>query len=52
MLSSYDDAEKHAQWLLISQKIAEDATLSVSDEDIKAYAEKEAEKSESKSRSA
>ncbi len=40
------NAEKHAQWLLISQKIAEDATLSVSDEDIKAYAEKEAEKSE------
>ncbi len=38
------NAEKHAQWLLISQKIAEVNTLSVSDDDIKAYAEKEAEK--------
>ena len=41
------NAEKHAQWLLISQKIAENAELSVSDEDIKTYAEKEAEVSES-----
>ncbi|NTV06384.1 MAG: trigger factor [Chlorobiaceae bacterium] len=40
------NAEKHAQWLLISQKIAENENLSVSDEDIKAYAEKEAEKGE------
>ncbi len=48
-LAMKPNAEKHAQWLLISQKIAEDATLSVTDEDIKAYANKEAEKSESMS---
>ena len=41
------NAEKHAQWLLISQKIAEVSNLEVSDEDIKAYAEKEAGKNES-----
>ncbi len=46
-LAMAPNAEKHAQWLLISQKIAEDANLSVTDEDIKAYADKEAEKSES-----
>jgi trigger factor len=46
-LAMKPNAEKHAQWLLISQKIAEDASLSVSDDDIKAYADKEAEKSES-----
>ncbi len=46
-LAMKPNAEKHAQWLLISQKIAEDAELAVSDEDIKAYADKEAEKSES-----
>ncbi len=46
-LAMQPNAEKHAQWLLISQKIAEDANLSVSDDDIKAYADKEAEKSES-----
>ncbi len=46
-LAMKPNAEKHAQWLMISQKIAEDATLSVSDDDIKAYADKEAEKSES-----
>jgi trigger factor len=39
------NAEKHARWLLISQKIAQINNLSVSDEDIRAYAEKEAEKS-------
>ena len=38
------NAEKHAQWLLISQKIAELNKLEVSDDDIKAFAEKEAEK--------
>ena len=36
------NAVKHAQWLLISQKIAELNSLEVSDDDIKAYAEKEA----------
>jgi len=36
------NAEKHAQWLLISQKIAEQGNLAVSDDDIRAYAEKEA----------
>ena len=41
------NAEKHAQWLLISQKIAEVSNLEVSDDDIKAYAEKEAGKNES-----
>jgi len=37
------NAEKHARWMLISQKIAEQNSLEVTDEDIKAYAEKEAE---------
>ena len=41
------NAEKHAQWLLISQKIAELNKLEVSDDDIKAFAEKEAGKNES-----
>ncbi|MEI8031866.1 MAG: trigger factor [Chlorobiaceae bacterium] len=41
------NAEKHARWLLISQKIAELSELSVSDDDIKAYAEKEADKNSS-----
>ncbi len=41
------NAEKHAQWLLISQKIAELSNLEVSDDDIKAFAEKEAGKNES-----
>jgi len=39
------NAEKHARWLLISQKIAELNNVEVTDEDIKTYAEKEAEKS-------
>ncbi|NTU57352.1 MAG: trigger factor [Chlorobiaceae bacterium] len=38
------NAEKHARWLLVSQKIAQLNDLKVSDEDIRAYAEKEAEK--------
>ncbi len=38
------NAEKHAQWLLITQKIAELENLSVSEDDIRAYAEKEADK--------
>jgi trigger factor len=38
------NAEKHAQWLLITQKIAELENLSVSEDDIRAYAEKEAAK--------
>ncbi|MBN1928212.1 MAG: trigger factor [Chlorobiaceae bacterium] len=38
------NAEKHARWLLVSQKIAKDNDLNVSDEDIKAFAEKQAEK--------
>ena len=38
------NAEKHARWMLISQKIAEMNKLEVNDDDIKAYAEKEAEK--------
>jgi trigger factor len=41
-LSMKPNAIRHAQWLLISQKIAELSELSVSDDDIKAYAEKEA----------
>ncbi len=41
------NAVKHAQWMLISQKIAETNNLEVTDEDIKAYAEKEAEKNPS-----
>jgi len=43
------NAVKHAQWLLISQKIAEVNKLGVTDEDIKVYAEKEAGKNESMS---
>jgi trigger factor len=46
-LAMVPNAEKHARWLLISQKIAELAELAVTDEDIKAYADREAEKSES-----
>lgn len=38
------NAEKHARWILVSQKIAKESNLEVTDEDIKAYAEKEAEK--------
>ena len=38
------NAEKHARWLLVSQKIAKENSLDVTDEDIKAYAEKEAAK--------
>ncbi len=38
------NAIRHAQWLLISKKIAELDNLEVSDDDIKAYAEKEADK--------
>ena len=45
-LSMIPNAEKHARWLLISQKIAELSKLDVSDDDIKAYAEKEAGKNE------
>lgn len=41
------NAEKHARWLLVSQKIAEVNGLTVNDEDIKAYAEKEAVKNPS-----
>lgn len=41
------NAEKHARWLLISQKIAELNNLSVTDDDIRAFAEKEAEKNPS-----
>ncbi len=38
------NAEKHARWMLISQKIADMHELHISDSDIKAFAEKEAEK--------
>ncbi len=38
------NAEKHARWLLVSQKIAQVNNLTVTDDDIRAYAEKEAEK--------
>jgi len=41
------NAEKHARWLLVSQKIAQLNDLKVSDDDIKAYAEKEAAKNPS-----
>ena len=41
-LSMRPNAIRHAQWLLISQKIAELDNLEVSDDDIKVYAEKEA----------
>ncbi|NTV99030.1 MAG: trigger factor [Chlorobiaceae bacterium] len=41
------NAEKHAQWLLITQKIAELENLAVSDDDIRNYAEKEAAKNTS-----
>lgn len=41
------NAEKHARWLLISQKIAETNNLTVTEKDIKSYAEKEAEKDSS-----
>jgi trigger factor len=46
-LAMLPNAEKHARWLLISQKIAELSSLAVTDEDIKAYAEKEAGKNAS-----
>jgi trigger factor len=38
------NAEKHARWLLVSQKIASENNIGVKDEDIRAYAEKEAER--------
>lgn len=38
------NAEKHARWMLISQKIAETNKLEVNDDDIKVFAEKEAKK--------
>jgi trigger factor len=38
------NAEKHARWILVSQKIAKESNLEVTNEDIRAYAEKEAEK--------
>ncbi|NTU97353.1 MAG: trigger factor [Chlorobiaceae bacterium] len=41
------NALKHAQWLLITQKIAEIENLAVSDDDIRVYAEKEATKNTS-----
>ncbi|MCF8215302.1 MAG: trigger factor [Chlorobium sp.] len=46
-LSLAPNAEKHARWLLISQKIAEMNSLTVTDDDIRAFAEKEAEKNPS-----
>jgi len=46
-ISMRPNAEKHAQWLLISQKIAEINKLEVSEDDIKAFAEKESGKNES-----
>lgn len=45
--SMMPNAEKHAQWLLITQKIAEMENLAVSDDDIRIYAEKEAAKNTS-----
>ena len=42
LLSMRPNAEKHSQWLLISQKIAELDNLEVSEDDIRAYAAKEA----------
>ncbi len=41
------NAEKHARWLLVSQKIAQVNDITVNDEDIRAYAEKEAAKNPS-----
>jgi len=46
-LAMAPNAEKHARWLLISQKIAEMNSLAVTDEDIRAFAEKEAGKNPS-----
>ncbi len=46
-ISMRPNAEKHVQWLLISQKIAEINKLEVSEDDIKAFAEKESGKNES-----
>ena len=43
-LSMRPNAIRHAQWLLICQKIAELDNIEVSEDDIKAYAEKEADK--------
>ena len=36
------NAIKHAQWMIITRKIAETGNISVSDDDLKAYMEKEA----------
>ncbi|MEI6639332.1 MAG: trigger factor [Chlorobium sp.] len=36
------NAIKHAQWMIITRKIAETANISVSDDDLKSYMEKEA----------
>lgn len=44
--SMRDNAEKHARWMLITQKVAEMNKLTVTDEDIVAFAEKEAGKNE------
>ncbi|MBM3163288.1 MAG: trigger factor [Chlorobi bacterium] len=49
-LAMAPNAEKHARWLLISQKIAETNNLIVTDEDIKAFAEKEADRNPSADR--
>jgi trigger factor len=46
-LAMAPNAEKHARWLLISQKIAEMNNLAVTDDDIKSFAEKEADKNPS-----
>jgi len=42
LASMRPNAEKHSQWLLISQKIAELNNLDVSEDDIRAFAAKEA----------
>lgn len=44
--SMRDNAEKHARWMLITQKVAEMNKLTVTDEDIVAFAEKEVGKNE------
>ena len=41
------NAEKLARWLLVSQKVAQVNDIAVNDDDIRAYAEKEAEKNPS-----
>jgi trigger factor len=43
-LAMVPNAEKHAQWLIISQKIGEMNNLEIGEEEIKAFAEKEAAK--------